>query len=610
MAAIGWLGFAAGRGAAVMNQSLVVQLVVGAALALPSGAQQLVRGVNGPTANARFGKACSAISDQNGDGFKDVLVGAPGFNSQRGAVYCISGAYLKLGTGAQTLWSVAPPVSAGDQFGYALAQVGDVTGDGVADFVVGQPGYDGFIESDCGLIHLLDGATHALGGARSGVNSNQALGRSIVACGFVSSGNNLPDVMVGAPGLAGSSYVFVIDGGSLSLSGPVTATQGWDFSTTQAGSELGASVAGGHDLDGDGTPDLAFGQPGFDNGSAIDAGRVNVWFSSSLQVVHYDSNVAGERLGQSLAMAHDYDGDGVADIVAGAPNAPDGLGGEVGRVVVLSGAKLAAQTPPYELRTLTFGVANGFDHHFGAAVCASDDLNGDGVGEILVGAPDYFTFGSGGSFANKGNVSVFSGASGARLASISGNSTDKLGDALAGAVDDYDGDGFREFVFAGSLSDAGGVDSGVVKAYRLFPSAPATYCAGKLNSLGCTPTIAFSETPSANSSAPFLVTATNVINQKSGLLFYSHAPTSVPFQGGTKCVADPTLRTPSQSSGGAPSGSSCTGGYSFDFNDWIVIGSDASLVAGAEVFAQYWSRDPASASHTSLSNAVRFLVNP
>ena len=42
----------------------------------------------------------------------------------------------------------------------------------------------------------------------------------------------------------------------------------------------------------------------------------------------------------------------------------------------------------------------------------------------------------------------------------------------------------------------------------------------------------------------------------------------------------------------------------------MASGADPSLGAGAEVFAQFWSRDPASPSHTSLSNALRFVINP
>jgi hypothetical protein len=131
-----------------------------------------------------------------------------------------------------------------------------------------------------------------------------------------------------------------------------------------------------------------------------------------------------------------------------------------------------------------------------------------------------------------------------------------------------------------------------------------------VNSLGCTPSIGFSGTPSASSTAPFLVTCTNLVNQKNGLFFYSNAPQAVLFQGGTKCVANPTIRATSQNSGGATSGASCTGTYGFDFNAWFQGGIDPALAAGNEIFGQYWSRDPASASHTSLSNAIRFVIHP
>jgi hypothetical protein len=277
-----------------------------------------------------------------------------------------------------------------------------------------------------------------------------------------------------------------------------------------------------------------------------------------------------------------------------------------------------AQTPPYEIFAFSYGsVSPPVNHtdpdpnvHFGAAVKACADLNNDGVGEIMVGAPGYFTQGLTGGWNFRGLVRIFSGATGVQFSNITGSSTDRLGDGLAGAIGDLDGNGFVEFAFAGSLSDAGGTDSGVLKCYRLFPIAPTPYCVGKINSLGCTPAIGSSGSPSASSSSPFLITAANVINQKNGLLFYGHAPTSVLFQGGTKCVRSPTSRTPMLSSGGSTSGADCSGNYSFDFNARIQSGLDPTLLAGAEVYAQYWSRDPVSPSTTSLSNALRFVIHP
>ena len=319
----------------------------------------------------------------------------------------------------------------------------------------------------------------------------------------------------------------------------------------------------------------------------------------------YDSDVAGENLGESIDAAHDYDGDGIADIVAGAPKSLDSGGAELGRVCVLSGASVLTGQQPQVLYTLPgiTGLPPSNDH-FGTAVRASDDLNGDGIGDILVGAPDRA------STNMYGTVSVHSGVTGAELARIEGSFEDQLGDGLAGAIEDLDGNGFRELVVAGSRSNAGGPDSGVVKCYRLFPVAPASYCTGKTNSVGCVPTVSSSGLASSTSSSAFLIGCSNQINQKSGLLMYAHAPKVAPFQGGTLCVRAPLKRTPPQSSGGSATGVDCTGTFSFDFNAAIQGGTDPTLVTGAEIYAQYWGRDPGSASTTSLSNALRFVINP
>jgi len=408
----------------------------------------------------------------------------------------------------------------------------------------------------------------------------------------------------------------VLDGASLAFSQANNAISlGTVIASGSGGNDgLGTAITSGFDFNNDGYPEFVVSEPGFDSPSAPDSGSVTLFSRTVLGLTslsYYTSAIPGERFGQALDAASDYDGDGFVDIVVGAPNWLDSNGRQAGRVLVLSGFRLQAHSLPYDIRTLTlpFG-STFFDYHFGTAVCASGDLNNDGVGEILAGAPGYTTVGAGGSILNKGLVAVFSGATGSRCATITGSSGDLLGDSIAGAIQDLDGDGFEEFVFAGSLSDAGGVDSGVVKCYRLFPVAPATYCTGKVNSLGCTPAISFSGSPKAIPSAPFLISANNFINQKTGLLFYSHIPATTAFQGGFKCAGDPVWRTEVLDSGGTTSGSDCTGTYSLDFNARIQSAVDPSLVAGAEVFAQYWSRDPQTASTTSLSNALRFLINP
>jgi hypothetical protein len=590
------------------------------ALANVVSAQTLLRTLPGPAASVQFGRACIAVPDQNADGIDDLLVGAPGFNSGRGAIYCISGAFLASGVGVSTLWSLAPAANPGDNFGFALADVGDVTGDGVHDFVVGQPGYD-FVSTttqhnDVGAVRLVHGSAHTIVSLIRGAVFG-TLGNSVAACGDLNL-NGFGDVAIGAQGMGlGDGAVWVVDGFWLTQSAEVSTIDLASFFGAAPLDGLGKSVASGADLTGDGIAEIVAGAPGADVGGASGAGQVVVYDAIADQSYTVSSFVVTESLGFSVSVGDDYDGDGVRDIVAGAPGFENGTGFKVGRAVVFSSARVIAQTPPYEIRSFVYGSVTPPVNHgdpepnffFGEEVHAGADLTGDGVGEILVGAPRYFSQGALGGWNSRGLVRVFSGATGAQLTSITGGTTDRLGDGL-GVIGDLDGDGIGEFVLGGSLSDAGGVDSGVIRCYRLFPISTRTYCVGKLNSLGCTPAIGFNGSPSASSSQPFVITASNLINQKNGLLFYGRAPTSTPFQGGTKCVADPVQRTAAQNSGGSASGADCTGTYGLDFNARIQSGVDPSLVVGAELYAQYWSRDPQSASHTSLSNALSFLIHP
>jgi hypothetical protein len=137
-----------------------------------------------------------------------------------------------------------------------------------------------------------------------------------------------------------------------------------------------------------------------------------------------------------------------------------------------------------------------------------------------------------------------------------------------------------------------------------------TYCVAKTNSQGCVPTMTFAGTPSVTSPAAYDVGASMVLNQKVGLLFYGYAASSSPFQGGTKCVANPVKRTPTQNSGGNPPPNDCSGVYSFDFNARIQSGIDPGLVAGADVYSQYWSRDPTAPFTTGLTNGLTFTIQP
>lgn len=141
-----------------------------------------------------------------------------------------------------------------------------------------------------------------------------------------------------------------------------------------------------------------------------------------------------------------------------------------------------------------------------------------------------------------------------------------------------------------------------------YSTGATTYCTAKVNSLGCTPSIGTAGQASAAGTGTFDITASLVINNKPGILFYGFGTAAVPFQGGVLCVQPPVQRTAVQLSGGNPPPNDCSGVFNFDFNGYMGSGADPNLIPGATPSAQFWYRDPGSPSTTGLSDAVTFFV--
>ncbi|MEO6707994.1 MAG: hypothetical protein ABI054_12100 [Planctomycetota bacterium] len=146
-----------------------------------------------------------------------------------------------------------------------------------------------------------------------------------------------------------------------------------------------------------------------------------------------------------------------------------------------------------------------------------------------------------------------------------------------------------------------------------------TYCTAKLNSIGCTPSIASTGQASASASAGFSVRASNVRNQKVGLLMYGVTSRNyAPFQGGFLCVLPPVRRSPPTNSGGTPiPASDCSGVYTIDMNAFAhgLLGGNplaALKTAGTVVDCQWWGRDAGFPfpNNTTLSNGLEYLVCP
>ncbi len=311
-----------------------------------------------------FGKSVARAGDVDGDGVEDVLVGAPGTDvgglANAGRAFAFSGA-----TGL-TIHSL-DGTAAEDFFGASVAGVGDVTGDGNSDFLVGAP-QGAFPLLPPGYARLFSGATGGVLLVLTGSGVGDGFGTSVAGPGDLNA-DGVPDLLVGAPQpFAGSGAVRGFSGSSgatiLNLNG------------VQPDDGFGWRVAGIGDLDADGVPEVLVGAP-----TALPGGRARV-FSGANGVVRFtfDGTVPEERLGSSVSGSGDLDGDGVPDLLVGAkqwgvPGAGPTPG--PGYVRAYSGGTGAT--------LYTFSGAADFDV-FGASVCDAGDVNGDGVSEVLVGA--------------------------------------------------------------------------------------------------------------------------------------------------------------------------------------------------------------------------------
>jgi hypothetical protein len=558
-----------------------------------ASAQQEVVTLSGVNAGEQFGWSIAFVGDVDCDMHADIAVGSPGDNSSTGKVTVFSGATLQpfyVWTGAAT----------GDRYGTALANAGDVDLDGIDDVIVGAPAglpYLGFPSTHC-YVELRSGRNGAVLYTLANPGVPRGFGAAVTGGGDID-GDSVPDVIVGAPegpGGYGAAYVFSGASGAL-LRTHVPPVQPQPYLN---GPTLGYSVAFLGDANGDGRAEYALGAPGmFSNESNNYVQLCDGATGDSLwRAQIYDDY---EEFGWSLATVGDQNGDGVVDLAAGARQHGSFSGLGWGKVRVLDGANGAI------LGSYGQGVGAQPAAVMGWSVAAVGDVNGDGKTDFAGGAPGGDPYPTGFSIARATRVWSIQGP-GALLTLPPYDAADAFGFALASG--DANGDGLRDLLVGEPLDDDFGDASGSVHVFT-FVRSTTTYCVAQVNSQGCTPAIGSVGAPSASSFLGFDVTASNILNNASGILFYGSAPNNSPHLGGTLCVRQPVHRTPVQSSGGNTGAPDCSGTFAFDFNAWIQSGADPALGAGAEVFAQYWSRDAAAFfSTTNLTDALAFFVGP
>ncbi|MEZ4406982.1 MAG: FG-GAP-like repeat-containing protein [Polyangiales bacterium] len=241
----------------------------------------------------RFGAAVTTAGDVNGDGFADLIVGAPGSNR----------AFLFMGsaTGPVSPGTPLVPTGASSNFGVSVATLGDINADGYDDIAVGTDGGE--------TVYLWRGSATGLSStptlltAPSGASG---FGRAVSGAGDVN-GDGYPDVLVGA---YGSGQVFVYHSGASGVSNTPTTTL-----SVSGALQLGFSVDGAADVNGDGYNDIVAGSPLADRAYAFFGGASGVDGTPDVTV----SNTARSDVGYAVSGLGDTNRDGVCDFAIGWP---------------------------------------------------------------------------------------------------------------------------------------------------------------------------------------------------------------------------------------------------------------------------------------------------
>jgi hypothetical protein len=215
-------------------------------------------------AGAHFGHSVAFAGDTDGEGFGDVLAGAPmwdGGETDEGAAFLFDGSAT--GPAATPSWTYECNV-AGAMCGEAVAGDGNLNGDAFADVLVGAPG--------AGEVYAFLGSATGLSTAADSTISGAAADEFGGAVAFAgdTNGDGLDDALIGSPAAAGAAALYY--GSATGLN----TTAVWSNTGAAAGDMYGAAVAGG-DFDNDGFSDLAVGAPGADLTERPDAGVVYVY---------------------------------------------------------------------------------------------------------------------------------------------------------------------------------------------------------------------------------------------------------------------------------------------------------------------------------------------
>jgi hypothetical protein len=419
--------------------------------------------LDGVAAYDRSGRAVSGAGDVNGDGIDDLIIGAFGADpngSNSGSSYVVFGrstgfaAAINLSTLDGSNGFRLDGVAAADYSGFAISAAGDLNGDGIDDLIIGAWGADP-------------------NGDRSG-SSYVVFGRST---GFA----------------AAISFSTLNGGNSLRLDG------------VEAGDLGGRAVSTAGDVNGDGIDDLIIGAEGADpNGNVSGSSYVvfgrSTGFDPAISLSTLDGSngfrldgvATYDRSGFAVSVAGDVNGDGIDDLIIGAPGtSPNGIYSGSSFVVFGRSTGFAAA-----ISLSALDGRNGFrldgvaaSDFSGGTVSAAGDVNGDGLDDLIISASgadpngsysgsSYVVFGRSTGFAAAINLSSLNGSTGFRLDGVAAR--DYSGATVA-AAGDVNGDGINDLIIGADSADPNGYNSG--SSYVVFGRSRGFAAATNLSTL-------------------------------------------------------------------------------------------------------------------------------
>ncbi|MDX2416195.1 MAG: integrin alpha [Xanthomonadales bacterium] len=336
--------------------------------------------INGAAEYDESGSSVSAAGDINGDGFDDLIIGAPYATigvSYAGAGYVVFGSdqpwasSVNLSALNGSNGFVINGVGEGDGLGGSVSSAGDINADGFDDLIIGAI-FAGVTGAYAGASYVVFGSDQGLpnplnlsgldgsdGFVINGVSNDDQAGTSVSTAGDINA-DGIDDLIVGAsradPNGANSGASYVVFGSdqpwssSLNLSA-LNGSNGFVINGLSANDESGLSVSTAGDINFDGMDDLIIGAP-LANSNGVSSGASYVVFGSDQAwVSSFDlsglngSNgfvingaLAGDNSGASVSAAGDINGDGFDDLITGAPLA-DPNGNYSGASYVVYGAE-------------------------------------------------------------------------------------------------------------------------------------------------------------------------------------------------------------------------------------------------------------------------------